>query len=85
MRALLRKVGDNTVSAGDLYAAYLEQMEEQGREPVSRKALGTALERCGQRVTIKVVNRKNIRCRVIRERFMAPEEHDGEEISGWVR
>ena len=80
VRALIRAVGSATVPSGDIYRAYCRQMAEQGREPVSQKALGRALSACGQRPRVVYLDGKNVRCWVIREKFMAPEEHDSEEL-----
>jgi hypothetical protein len=81
VRALLRRVGDGTVSSADLYRAYRALMAEQDREPVSKKALGMALEACGQRARVIAREGKNVRCRIVREHFMAPEDRDHEELS----
>ncbi|MGB8665669.1 MAG: hypothetical protein WCD24_13115 [Serratia inhibens] len=81
VRTLIRKVQDGTVSCADLYRAYCEQMRERGRDPVSKKALGMALSACGQRVKVVHMGGKNVRCRIIREKFMASEDHDSEELS----
>lgn len=81
MRALIRLVGDGTVPSADLYRVYCVQMAEQGREPVSKKALGMALDACGQRPRVLTLEGKNVRCRIIREHFMAPEDQDFEELA----
>lgn len=81
VRALIRRTGNGTVPSADLYRTYCAQMAEQGREPVSKKALGMALAACGQRPIVLQVEGKNVRCRVIREHFMAPEEQDSEDVA----
>lgn len=81
VRALLRHVMDGTIPSGDLYRAYLAQMEKQGRDPVSHKALGMALAACGQRNTVATLGGRSVRCWIIREHFMAPEDRDSEELS----
>lgn len=68
VRALVDKVGDGTVSARDLYAVYQEMMSAQGREPVPPRTLGRAMRDAHQRPTIRSVDRKNIRCWVIRKK-----------------
>lgn len=73
VRALLLRAGDGTVPSADLYRIYCDQMSDQGRDPVTKKALGVALNDCGQRVKIVRLDGRNVRCRVIREKFMAPE------------
>lgn len=78
VRALIRAVGPGTIPVAKLYETYRAQMAEKGREPVSQKALGQALAQCGQRLKIRQINGKNVRCRVIHERHMAPEEFDTE-------
>jgi hypothetical protein len=78
VRALIRAVPADIVPVAELYRVYCEQMAAQDREPVSKKALGSALEQCGQRATVRAIEGKVTRCRIIREKFMAAEEHDTE-------
>lgn len=81
IRALLREVWDGVVPSGDLYRTYLAQMKKQGREPVTHNALGRALAACAQRRVSRSVEGKNVRCWVIRIKFMGPEDRDDEEVS----
>ena len=76
VRALIRAVGDSVRPVSVLYDRYAAQMAAQDRAPVSRKALGTALDRCGQRLWIKRLDGKNVRCRIVRESWMAAEQLD---------
>lgn len=78
VRALIRAVGSGVIPVARLYERYAAQMAEQGREPVSQKALGQALAGCGQRAVVRTIDGKNVRCRIIHERYMAPEEFDTE-------
>lgn len=78
VRALIRSVTSGVVPVAKLYEVYRKQMAEQGRDPVSQNALGRALSECGQRPTERWIDGRNVRCRVIHERFMAAEEFDTE-------
>ena len=75
---MIRSVASGVVPVADLYRKYVSQMAEQGREPVSQKALGMALAECGQRATVRRLGGRNVRCRLIHERYMAGEEFDTE-------
>lgn len=78
VRAAAPGPGSRIVPVAELYRRYVALMAEQEREPVSRKAFGLALEHCGQRAVTRWDGSRNVRCRVIHERFMAPEEFDTE-------
>lgn len=69
------------VTSNDLYQTYLAQMEKQGREPVTHNALGRAMAACAQRRVTQSVDGKNVRCWVIRIKFMGPEDRDDEAVS----
>lgn len=71
VRALIRSVGDGIVPGRDIYARYVQMMADQEREPVSQKALSLAIRRCGQRPVTRWIDRKSVRCWVVRERFVA--------------
>lgn len=82
VRALIRAVtptgSSRVVPVAELYRVYSEQMDALDREPVSQKALGQALATCGQRLMVRRIDGHNVRCRVVHEKFMAPETHDFE-------
>jgi len=82
VRAVIRAVTPSGTSAvvpvAELYRVYCEQMAAQDREPVSAHAFGLAMSRCGQRQVHRGIDGRNVRCRVIHERFMAAEEFDYE-------
>jgi hypothetical protein len=75
-------VGDGTFPFADLYSTYREQMVEAGRDPVSSRTLARALSMCGQPHIVKTINKKNTRCRIVCEKYMASEEHDDRELNG---
>lgn len=81
MRAVIRAVAPERsaiVPVAELYRLYCGQMDAQDREPVSQKAFGQALAQCGQRLIVRRIDGRNVRCRVMHQRFMAPEEFDTE-------
>lgn len=70
MRDLAEKVGDGIIPVPDLYAAYVEMTEAQGRVPVNKTALGRAIRAAGQYSTARAIDGKNVRCWVIRQKFL---------------
>jgi hypothetical protein len=79
VRALVRAVAPVSsaiVPVAELYQRYAAMMDEQDRVPVSQKAFGQALDRCGQRSISRRVDGRNTRCRVIHQRWLPPEEDD---------
>lgn len=77
MRALAREVGDGIIRAVDLYAVYVQMMATQGREPVSKSALGRAFTAAGQIRMVRWVNGKSAHTWTIRQQYLhwlTPEE-----------
>lgn len=64
------------IPVAELYRWYQEQMDDQERIPVSQKAFGQALDRCGQRSMVRRINGQPVRCRVLHKRYLPPEEED---------
>jgi len=58
-------LGDGYFPSSDLYAWYVALVGQTGRNPVSKKAFGTALRAAGWASSVRYIGGKNARCWLI--------------------